>query len=161
MQQLWSRLLAGEANAPGTFSKRTINLLADLDKSDAELFKSFCGYCWMFGEATPLIFEVRDAIYGKSGITFATASHLESLGLVRFENIGYVRSGLPDKFVMYYYGRPLNLQKQPGASEDLPIGQALLTNAGTQLARICGGAPVDGFYEYAIEQFKKNNYSAV
>jgi hypothetical protein len=32
MQQLWSRVLAGEANAPGAFSKRTVNLLADLDK---------------------------------------------------------------------------------------------------------------------------------
>ena len=30
MQRLWSRVLAGEANAPGAFSKRTVNLLADL-----------------------------------------------------------------------------------------------------------------------------------
>ena len=29
MQQLWSRVLAGEANAPGAFSKRTVNLFAD------------------------------------------------------------------------------------------------------------------------------------
>src|SRR5262249_38527571 len=27
MQRLWSRVLAREANAPGTFSKRTVNLL--------------------------------------------------------------------------------------------------------------------------------------
>jgi hypothetical protein len=40
MQALWSRILAGEANNPGTFSKRTVNLLADLDKSDAEEFAS-------------------------------------------------------------------------------------------------------------------------
>ena len=32
MQSLWSRVLAGEANAPGTFAKRTVNLLGDLDK---------------------------------------------------------------------------------------------------------------------------------
>jgi len=32
MQRLWSGVLAGEANNPGTFSKRTVNLLADLDK---------------------------------------------------------------------------------------------------------------------------------
>ena len=38
MQQMWSRVLAGEANRHGTFSKRTINFLSSLDKSDAEQF---------------------------------------------------------------------------------------------------------------------------
>ena len=36
MQDLWSRVLAGEANAPGTYSKRTVNFLSALDKTDAE-----------------------------------------------------------------------------------------------------------------------------
>ena len=31
MQELWSRVLAGEANVPGTYSKRTVNFLSDLD----------------------------------------------------------------------------------------------------------------------------------
>ncbi len=35
MQSLWSRVLSGEANAPGSYSKRTVNFLSDLDKSDA------------------------------------------------------------------------------------------------------------------------------
>ena len=33
MQGLWSRVLAGEANAPGSYSKRTVNSLSDLDKA--------------------------------------------------------------------------------------------------------------------------------
>src|SRR6266542_4826978 len=32
MQDLWSRVLAGEANTPGAYSKRTVNFLSDLDK---------------------------------------------------------------------------------------------------------------------------------
>src|ERR1051325_1274205 len=46
MQKLWSRVLASEANNPGAFAKRTVNLLADLDKSDAELFTRLCGFVW-------------------------------------------------------------------------------------------------------------------
>lgn len=38
LQLVWSRVLAGEANAPGAFSRRTVNLLASLDKRDAEIF---------------------------------------------------------------------------------------------------------------------------
>ncbi len=33
----WSRLLAGEANEPGSYSGRTVNLPSDFDKADAEL----------------------------------------------------------------------------------------------------------------------------
>ena len=44
MQSLWARVLAGEANVPGTYSKRTVNLLSDFDKSDAELFTKLCGF---------------------------------------------------------------------------------------------------------------------
>lgn len=44
MQGLWSRVLAGEANIPGTYSKRTVNFLSDLDKAEAELFAKLCGF---------------------------------------------------------------------------------------------------------------------
>ena len=49
MQSVWARILAEEANQPRTFSKRTIDLVASLDKVDAELFTSFCTFVWMFG----------------------------------------------------------------------------------------------------------------
>ena len=35
MQELWSRVLSGEANSPGTYSKRAVNSLSDLDKTEA------------------------------------------------------------------------------------------------------------------------------
>lgn len=40
MQKLWAKLLAGEANSPGKYSKRTINIMSSLERSDAQLFKS-------------------------------------------------------------------------------------------------------------------------
>jgi hypothetical protein len=41
MPSLWSRLLAGEATRPGSFSKRTIELVSVLDKEDAGSSRSF------------------------------------------------------------------------------------------------------------------------
>jgi hypothetical protein len=35
MQSLWARILSGEANSPGKFSKRTVNVVAGLDKPEA------------------------------------------------------------------------------------------------------------------------------
>ena len=46
MQDIWARILAGEANNPGTFSRKTINILGDMDKKDAELFGQLCRFVW-------------------------------------------------------------------------------------------------------------------
>jgi len=37
MQQLWCKLLAGEASSPGRFSKRAVNFVHSLDKRDAAI----------------------------------------------------------------------------------------------------------------------------
>ncbi len=77
MQGLWSRVLAGEANAPGTYSKRTVNFLSDLDKSDAELFTHLCGFGWMIGNVVPLIYDEQHEIYNTRDINFNSVIHLE------------------------------------------------------------------------------------
>ena len=41
MQSLWARLLAGEANKSGTFSKRTIDQVPNLEKSDALFSRTY------------------------------------------------------------------------------------------------------------------------
>jgi hypothetical protein len=59
MQQLRSRVLAGEANAPGTYSKRTVNFLSSLDKADAALFTELCSFGWWIGDVVPLVINVH------------------------------------------------------------------------------------------------------
>lgn len=68
MQGLWSRVLAGEANVPGTYSKRTVNFVSDLDKTEAELFAKLCGFGWQIGNVVPLVFDFQAEIYNRYGI---------------------------------------------------------------------------------------------
>lgn len=51
MQSLWARILAGEANKPGTFSRRTVNFVASMDKIDASAFTHLCSFCWHIEKA--------------------------------------------------------------------------------------------------------------
>jgi hypothetical protein len=77
MQNLWAQVLAGEANSPGTYSKRTVNFLSSLDKKDAELFQILCRYCcWIIDSLVPLIFDIKNDIYDKNGINFKSLIHL-------------------------------------------------------------------------------------
>ena len=156
MQNLWSRVLAGEANVPGTYSKRTVNFLSDLDKVDAEWFRKLCGFGWTMGSREPLIFDVRADIYTKNGISFVSVTHLDSIGLLKFNNLaGFVRTGLHKRLVAQYYGRPLRLELAKDADNELDIGQVLLTRIGRELEPICGSEPVHGFFDYVKERWKQ------
>ena len=156
MQELWSRVLAGEANAPGTYSKRTVTFLSDLDKGEAALFTKFCGFAWVIGNLVPLVFDVQAEIYNKRGINFSTLQHLDSIGLVKFENLtGFVRQDIPKILTVNYYGRPFNLEKSKDSGNNLEIGRTLFTRTGQELAPICGSKPVEGFFEYVKAQWEQ------
>ena len=66
MQTLWAKVLAGEANAPGSFSKRTVILVGSMDKDDAATFSTLCRFAFIVaGDTTPLIFETTNSIYNQ------------------------------------------------------------------------------------------------
>lgn len=151
MQSLWSSLLAGEANRPGTFSKRTVELIATLDKADAHLFTKLCGFGWMIGNVAPLIFETKDDIYANQELTFNSLTHLDSLGLIRFESLsGFVRQRFPKKATLFYFGTPLIVEFPKESDNDLPTGKVMLTQAGQELAPICGAKRIETFPEYVV-----------
>jgi hypothetical protein len=157
MQTLWSKVLAGEANSPGTFSKRTVNLMSALDKTDAQLFTNLCGFVWIIGNYCPLIFNEQDLIYNNSYINFNTLNHLDDIGLITFGNVaGFKKLRLPKNISINYYGTTTNIEFKKTDNNELSIGKAIFTKAGEQLARICGAKPVDGFFEYIVNKLEKD-----
>ena len=91
MATLWAQLLAGEANEPGSYSRKTVNILADMSKADAELFSNLCRFQLMDvpGQGHgrfPVIVKMGDvsAPYKRHGITPASLRTLENIGLIRF-----------------------------------------------------------------------------
>lgn len=159
MQALWARVLSGEANSPGKFSKRTVDLLASLDKSDAEAFSKLCSFAFFMGEVVPLVYEVDNPIYGDYGINFSVLSHLDSIGLLRFNALaGFIRRGLSQKGFVHYYGQQVRIEFQQPANNELNLGHVLLTKAGQQLAPICRSTARDGFVEYIRDKWRGFGY---
>lgn len=151
MQSLWSQLLSGEANKPGTYSKRTVDFVSTMDKSDAELFTKFCSFVWMFGGLTPFITDPMLEIYTKNGINFNSLKHLDSIGLISFEAMsGYQRLNLGKYAQLFYYGKPITLEF--GAEQNsLELGSVLLTNIGAELANLCGSTSNDEFHLHILK----------
>ncbi len=155
MQSLWAKVLAGESNSPGSYSKRTVNFLGSLDKGDARLFTALCGFAWLLGDVVPLIYGFfEEPIYNDQHIDFNTLSHLDDIGLVNFDAVAsFERVKLPKKAIVAYYGINLNVDFKKESDNRLELGNILLTAMGQQLAPISGSKPVDGFQDYVINKW--------
>lgn len=157
MQEIWAKVLAGEANVPGTFSKRTVNFLGELDKKEAELFQNICSFCWIIRRnLTPLIFNVEAPIYNNKGINFTTLTHLDSIGLIKFNSLGYIKTKLPESLVASYYNQPLLLEIPNYYREkyELPIGKVILTKIGKDLFSVCKAPSIEGFFDYVKQHWE-------
>jgi Protein of unknown function (DUF2806) len=160
MQELWSRILAGEANSPGSYSKRTVNFLSSIDKNEAQRFANLLGFGWTVAELTPLVFDVQADIYTTHGTNFTSLVNLESIGLIQFDHLaGFTMRRLPKNFSVSYFDRRLNLEMKGEKDNTIETGNVLLTKVGQELATVCKGQPVDGFIEYVMERWKE--YSPV
>ena len=62
--ELWAQLLAAEVNNPGRYSRKTVNVLADLEPNDARLFKALCDF-----RLIPTDFAIRTTSHGKRKYT--------------------------------------------------------------------------------------------
>lgn len=160
MQQLWAKVLAGEANTPGTYSKRTVNFISSLDKADAILFSKLCSLAWTIGDICPLVFDIDNKIYSDAGINFSTLTHLDDIGLVRFESVtGFVRRDVPKRCGVFYYGTMIGLEFPKDKDNQIELGSILLSQAGKQLAPICGSQPNPAFFEYVLGRWRDQGLS--
>ena len=160
MQLLWSRILSGEANAPGSFSRKTVNLVADLDKASAELFHNLCSFGWQFGDIlTPLIFDFSDRIYNQRGISLYSLGELDSIGLIRIGGSeGFMLYELPKRITASYQDRFVQLTLPKDTGNNLEIGNVIMTPSGAQLSRIVKPDPVEGLFEFTYDKWAGDSF---
>jgi hypothetical protein len=162
MQSLWARILAGEANSPGRFSKRTVNFVSSIDKTDAVLFTHLCGFCWTISyQPLAIIMNTDDKVYTTRGITFESLQHLDDIGLISFDPLAGYRSTLTSqRGLIMYYQQLVGIQFKEQGKTDLPLGKVLLTKTGKQMVPIAGGTIVEGLVDYMIEKWEHHGITA-
>ena len=157
MQNLWARILAEEANSPGAFSRKTVNLMGDLDKRDAELFTSICGFVWEINaEPTLALFRPLPEVQSTHGITTEDIPRLVGLGLISpIPSSGFAPElhFESDEVECSYLGRQVVLRFDEARSRSLYIGLWEFTPFGLELYRLCDPEPVQDFFEYVYDRW--------
>jgi len=157
MQSLWARLLAGEVAKPGSFSYRSLRLVKDLRREDADLFTRFCTFIWRQPgvRLVPIVPSAEDDSLRRAGIGFTDLLHLESLGLIQFNSLSGFKLTGSRRWLLEYYGKPHFVAVQQG-KEDLQVGKSLLTAVGEELAHISGSKPDPNYRDATVARWRKD-----
>ena len=175
MQDWWGRLLAAESNKPGSISRKTVNVMDDMDARIMRMFVAYCRFqVAVNGVDYPMIHcDYGDPggelppIYAQSGLDRAGLTVLSELGLVQAPPPAahdlpppVLLRDLPRIVFLYYGPETETLRWRPDWT--FPIGISRFTSIGRELAPLCGpGEPVDGFLPFVMETVGRRYGAAV
>lgn len=158
MQELWAKILAGEVSEPSTFSFKTIDILKNISKKDAELFIKVCSYSFVLGNTSYL---PREAEYHNANdILYVDIMKLNELGLMF--NDGTIRTEFEvdtiPKCIVVNDELIMTISSKHGENIKFSINQYPFTEAGREIASLISQRPSDEtFIEYAKLLSKKND----
>lgn len=154
LQLAWAAVLAGECEEPGSYSFKTMSILADMNARDAESFKKVCqwsaGGMDQYGVRQPVIplltLDGGNTTYCGGEITYSEVSRLATLGLV---DVG-TSMHFPEaaRVVLCIDGVSYQLAGRRGPVE---IGGVTFTEYGDELQKMCSEetGKAGGLLDYA------------
>jgi len=153
MQELWAKILAGEASQKGSFSFRTLDLIKTITRTEIALFDELCSISIKVesqhnGILPVVLRKHEDLMRNMSGLIIF--EQLESIGLIhlsdrpRFAFLGG-KEGTID-----YFGRKYAYALPHDGSDDLVTGEVLFTNVGLELFKLSKPTFKGWFEKYMI-----------
>lgn len=150
MQNLWAKILAGEIARPSTFSLKTIDVMRNLSKRDAELFIKVCSHSFI-SSATNYFLPNEDEFLERVGIQYTDIMKLSELGLI-FNNATITLDvNISDTPIILVNNNTLIMliTSVSGNSEKVSIGQYPFTEVGKELSTmISESASDEDFLKY-------------
>lgn len=145
MQKLWARILVGEVCEPGTYSKRTLDVLAKLTTEEAILYSKIVPYV-LNCMAPDNEFESRDyfiptdrTVLNQCGISYDTIFRLDNAGLM--DSSGWVSVGiviLPNSVEYIFHGdkAQIAIENKTTTKCNKSCSAYLLTQEGMELLKV-------------------------
>ena len=158
MQKLWAKILAGEVSEPSAFSFKTIDILKDISKKDAELFIKVCSCSFALGNTMYLPRE--DEYHNANDVLYEDIMKLNELGLMF--NDGTIRTEFEvdtiPKCILINNELFMMISSKHEENIKFSINQYPFTEAGREIASLISQRPSDDtFIEYAELLSKKND----
>lgn len=157
MQDLWAKLLAGEVAEPSSFSLKTIDVLRNLSKQDAELFSLICSHSVMTRGQNFL--PHYDTYLEKHNIYYTDIMKLNEQGLIFNDGtIGFSMSiGQNPNVLFWNNDLVMTIESSDDKNIEIHIKTHPFTKAGQELAVLVSkSVSEENFIELAKEIANKN-----
>ncbi len=182
MQSLWAKVLAGEVERPGSISVRSLSILRNLDRADAELFQTFRSCCvtLIFGNKTePLgVHDLGTYAGGNSletfGLGYDKLNDLNEHGLIisqyQSRRDMHLSVGMAETDVGAVIRVPFEFQgrywvfapSEPRTLDDeLEFSGIFLTKSGKELASVIEPKPMSAYQEALMNFFAAQNLAMI
>jgi uncharacterized repeat protein (TIGR03899 family) len=143
MQSLWAKLLAGEIAQPGTYSRRTLNLVRLMSKDDAGLFTLFCSHVFHGDE---FFLHIRgtqsNALLRTKGLSYKSLLNLQNVGLIESGEVELSVTRQNEINLSYFDEKfRLILSSVSITAMQSSVNVTVLSKTGQELAPICGAVP--------------------
>ncbi len=167
----FAKLLAGETNRLGSYSRLAIDILAKMETRHAKTLQALRSFSVlhlrtaaqimaMYPDAprvfVPLIFELNAPIYMKHNMTYDALTELQALGLL---SVGVAVNSMtgPTRFVFAYPSSHLIVTPKSNDS-GLQSGHVLPSFAGNELLNLCAADSIDGFVDYVSQHWRSQGH---
>lgn len=155
LQYLWGRILAGEIKRPGSFSLRTLDVLRNLSRKEAENFVKLGNYILRSGDKYVYL-DPKAFIFTKdSGLTFLDLLALKDAGLIFETNleISFPTLGAGETSHLCY-GPLILLFERDKDTPKLASGVGVLTKVGVELLQLITIQPDMEYVNFVGKRFR-------
>ena len=153
MQNLWAQILAGEVKRPHTFSLRTLDVLRNMTKEDAELYvRVINSYC----------FDRLILTENQYGISLEDRIALSEMGLLSPDELTQTITQTQEVNLMRLNQKyVLKLNKDTTNNIEVNFGCRALTKSGRELLQLVDDKGNYDMFAYVASKFKKAGMTSV
>jgi hypothetical protein len=158
MQQLWGRILAGEVKQPKSYSLRTLELLKNFSKHEAEVFSRASNFV-ISSHNSPFLFKGQNnEVLDKHNLTFEDRLLLTEIGLLQAENniSRPLKQNIEDSIIYFESSRYIIKVSKKANTPENRIEILRFTKIGEELLKLLTPKAVDNYIKdfcLQIEQF--------
>lgn len=155
LQYLWGRILAGEIKRPGSFSLRTLDVLRNLSRREAENFVKLGNYILRSGEKAFYI-DPKAYIFTKDGApTFLDILALKDAGLISESDLAFsFNAAIAGEISHFLYGPLILMFEREKDTPKLASEVGALTRVGIELLQLLTVQPDMEYVEFVGKRFK-------
>lgn len=159
MQTLWGKILAGEIKQPNTYSLRTLELIRNLSKREAEIFKKVAKYAIMSNNKNYLFQGKNKLLKEKYSINYTDIALLTEIGLIQPGALVHYQflSHSEDQKNVLIAGETVLIINIKANVPTIQMPVNVFTNAGNELLKLVKPDPPMEYLSEIAKSIKRDN----